>query len=270
MEYDEYELLTQAVYQAIVDQDFVENIDVQHDVLLEGISDQEHQIDVYWAFERANEIFHVAIECKHYNSNVEIGDVEQFAYKLEDIGNTQGVMVTTDGYQSGAQNIAEREGISLKVLREPREEDWDERIRRIEIDLRAFFPINVRVQPIPDNEWVRENFDLDQEDKREISFSGKADELYVIDSEGNKLHSIHELQNRLPLDDAPSSNSEHTFKFEDGYIKVPEVGPIKLNGIRFTYDVEVMEEEIIVDGEEVVEAILRDVDSGEIEHVHRN
>jgi hypothetical protein len=63
----DYELLTQAVYQAILSKDGHQNIEVEHDVELKGRSAATHQVDVYWRFKQAGVEHKVLVECKNYS-----------------------------------------------------------------------------------------------------------------------------------------------------------------------------------------------------------
>ncbi|WP_422413625.1 MULTISPECIES: restriction endonuclease [unclassified Endozoicomonas] len=93
-----------------------EGLNVEKDKKLVGKSGAVHQIDVYYEFVFGNRIHHVAIECKDYSSAVDKGRVQEFALKLQDIGNISGEMVSANGYQSGAKKIAEHYDINLKTI----------------------------------------------------------------------------------------------------------------------------------------------------------
>lgn len=56
---------------------------------------------------------------QNYNSPVKIGNVESFKGVLDDLNNVNGIMVSAQGYQSGAKKYAKQYGILLKELRTP-------------------------------------------------------------------------------------------------------------------------------------------------------
>lgn len=59
------------------------------------------------------------IECKNYNTQrVPIGHIDALASKLADIGFDHGIMVTSMGFQDGAQRKAQRIGIGLRLFSE--------------------------------------------------------------------------------------------------------------------------------------------------------
>ncbi|MBS1949865.1 MAG: hypothetical protein OJF59_002503 [Cytophagales bacterium] len=139
----EYEKFVQDVYQSIVDAQGYANITVQHNVKLKGRSNQEHQIDIYWEFELAGVKNRVAIECKNYSTEVPIGKVRDFYGVLTDIGNINGVMVSTVGFQSGAKEFASHYGIDLIEVRVPKSEDWMGRIKSLVLLAKVVMP-NIR------------------------------------------------------------------------------------------------------------------------------
>ena len=100
----QYESLTRDVYDALLRSEGVDTVEVRHDTNVVGRSGCAHQIDVYWEFRLGGVLFRTAIECKRYADNLEIGRVRDFYAALADIGNIQGIIVTTVGYQSGAKN----------------------------------------------------------------------------------------------------------------------------------------------------------------------
>lgn len=84
----EYEKFAQEIYNEILKNLYVKNIEVMHNVNLIGKSGQKHQIDVYWEYQYDNTIFKIAIECKNYNHTVSIGKVRDFfgvLYDLEEV-----------------------------------------------------------------------------------------------------------------------------------------------------------------------------------------
>jgi len=66
------------------------------------------------------------IECKDYSKNVPVDDIEEFCYKLNQIGeqNTKGFVVTNSSFQSGAINIAKSKGLGLVRINQNQEFEW--------------------------------------------------------------------------------------------------------------------------------------------------
>jgi len=90
-----------------------ENIIVSKNAIISGNSGAKHEVDVFYQFEKANIIHKVALECKDTTTAVPKGKVQEFFGKIEDINNLIGIMVSKNGYQSGAITYAKAKGILL-------------------------------------------------------------------------------------------------------------------------------------------------------------
>jgi hypothetical protein len=88
-----------------------EGVVVANRVFMTGKSGVQHEIDVYYEFSRAGIRHRVGFECKDWAAKVSKGQVQEFESKLRDIGNITGVMVTRNGYQSGAAEFARHHDI---------------------------------------------------------------------------------------------------------------------------------------------------------------
>jgi hypothetical protein len=130
----EYEKIAQQVYQAILATTEVETIEVLHNVQITGRSGVAHQIDVYWRYLKDGIEHQVLVECKYYQSKIDLIHARNLLGLLTDIPNSQGVLLTTVGFQSGVVNLCKFYGISLKRLRDPQGSDWDGFIQKVEIE----------------------------------------------------------------------------------------------------------------------------------------
>jgi hypothetical protein len=86
----EYELVTRAIFQLLVDQDEARNIAVQHNVEIPG-KFLKHQVDVYWELETGGIKHRTVIECKDWNRPLEQEKLMAFRSKLEDLNSPVGV-----------------------------------------------------------------------------------------------------------------------------------------------------------------------------------
>lgn len=264
----DYEKLTQEIYQALSEADGVENIDIQHNVKLEGRSGCKHQMDVYWEFEILGEKHHVAVECKDYKSEVSIGRLRDFFGVLHDLGNVKGVFVTKVGYQSGAKRYADYYDISLKELRFPTASDWEGRVKDIVIDITAITPSIKKREPICDNEWITKHGDFTEGEN--ISVGGYADQLEIYDSGGGEITNFDEMDSKLPHDWRPEVDKEHTYEFDDAYIHTDDGKRLKIKGVKYQYDILSGTEQSVSEGELIAKAILKDVQSGSIHFYNKN
>jgi hypothetical protein len=115
-----YERIVQSIFQAILGQDRARNVVVEHDVKLMGKSGEQHQIDVYWEFEVGGVSYKTLVSAKDWAGNVKKEQVLSFKTILDDVaGQPRGIIVTREGYQSGAEGFGRHHGITLYVLRKP-------------------------------------------------------------------------------------------------------------------------------------------------------
>jgi hypothetical protein len=275
----EYEKFTQSVYQAIMRKENVGNINVEHNLDIKGRSGVAHQIDVSWRFRRATVEHHVLIECKNYASDITLEKVRNFFAVMHDIGNCQGIMVTKTGYQKGVVDFAKHYGIGLKLLRKPIAEDWKGRIKDIQINIKAiglastlekaprvgmFFPANTP-QAIKD-----------ALEKGELTFAQGPDTVFLNDRSEPITEEFRYWIPKSVVDIGKGAGGPYTkaISLSDHYIRcVDKTGAlhlVKVEGVTITYHLEEFDvSEVVIAGEEVVDAILKDFNSGEVEHVAR-
>jgi len=113
-----YERLVQGIFQAIHDQDEVNNLTVERDKTLQG-KISTHQVDVYWQFEKGGITYETIVQARDWQNAVKQGDLFHFKCILDDLpGQPRGVFVTRTGYQQGAKHFAAAQGILLYELDE--------------------------------------------------------------------------------------------------------------------------------------------------------
>lgn len=105
----------QYVYSMLLNLEGYDEVIVSKNVTIQGKSGATNEFDVFYEFKHLNIECKVAIECKDWKSPVSIGEVRDFASKIEDVGMGQflGVMVSKNGYQEGAEVFAKSKGITL-------------------------------------------------------------------------------------------------------------------------------------------------------------
>jgi restriction endonuclease len=265
----QYELLTKEIFETLL-RDNGATINVQHNVEIQGKA-FKHQIDVYWEYQIAGIIHKVAIECKNYDSNVSVAKIRDFYGVLSDIGNVNGIMVSKNGFQKGAKEFAEYYGINLRELREPTDQDWKGRLKTIQINMNIVMPqVKSRKFNI-DEKWVKENIELPKSGDFSYKISGMANEIWIVDGNGNQIKNMYQLDNELPHNWEKEEDIQHTYKFEDGYLVVEKYGKIKLNSIEYVYDVLKGEQKpLIIDGTASAKAILKDAITGEIKFFNKD
>jgi len=126
-----YEMLAALVFK-LLDESGV----VIHDLHLTGETGTKAQIDV--SIEEHGTNRRILIECKDYDISgdpVGIGIVRCFWAVVDDIKPDAGVIITCNGFTRDAKKYAKAKGIKLAVLREFREEDYEDRILSFDIHI---------------------------------------------------------------------------------------------------------------------------------------
>ena len=275
----EYEKFTQSVYQAILRRENAGNIKVEHNLDIPGHSGVEHQVDVSWRFEQATVAHHVLIECKNYASDITLEKIRNFFAVLHDIGNCQGIMVTKTGYQKGVIEFAKYYGIGLKLLRKPTAEDWEGRVKNIRIGIKVIGLVSTPEKaprmgmlfPVNTPQAIKEALE-----KGELVFP-KGPDMVFRDAGGKQI--TDEFGRWLPKmlgDDGKGAGGPYkkTISLHDHYVScVDKSGTahlVKLEGVEIVYFREELDvREIVIAGEDTVDAILKDFNSGKVEHVAR-
>lgn len=268
-----YELLTQQVYQILLDREWPgKNICVQHDIKLAGSSGQEHQIDVYWEYELAGVKSKVAIECKDYSKPLAIGKVRDFYGVLADLKDVKGIMIASNGFQIGAKEYAKSWGINLKELSVSNEVPVI-----AEIDNHIYVALRRRLFQI-DEEWAKEKGYNIVSYRKRLSWMSMNGEEWLIashlplqtrdsiiyDAQGNKVASIDELESGIGKEII--GGIEHTFPFEDAYVKI-DSGLFKIKEVLFTDKEEDHYNTFRVTADDFVKAILKDALDGKIQNI---
>jgi hypothetical protein len=247
----DYERFVQQVYQSLVSQDAIRNVEVKHNVVLTGKSGATHQIDVFWEFEIAGQRYRTCVECKHYSKAVEKTHVASFATVLADIGNANGVLVTTESYQKGAKLLAQHANIRLIVL--------NPLLREIQVDM---------VLQIPDQTNFQFEFEptgtkavLLAAGLQTFHYSVRGQDAVLKHNESGALLDVAEAIGPLP---------------EAGSIRVDlsafslqtEVGFFPLLAVTFDLQYSEMHEQMSIKAEHAVNAILEDVLANTKSYVH--
>ena len=107
----ELEEFTEYVYSALLKNENLKNVKIYKNHVIVGNSTAKHEYDVYYEIVVANICHKVAIECKAHGKRITKGMVQEFSAKLTDCNNIIGIIVASEGYQSGARDFANHYGI---------------------------------------------------------------------------------------------------------------------------------------------------------------
>lgn len=207
----EYELFVKELHEKILEKDGFKDLNVVHNIRLEGKSKLKHQIDVYWKVEIAGVEQHFCIECKYWKNQVKKSNVASFITVLNDIGNARGIFVTTKGFQKGAELLAKEHGVTLITA--------NINTTRIPALLRLSIPqyenIHFYFEEMPSEEIQKFQLWLDQQDN-----------VPVYNSKGNIIDDLSRLvDNNTHIEDGHYSRelTGSYLKMFDNYIEINKV-----------------------------------------------
>ncbi len=232
-----YERFVRDVVEALLRAQGLETVKVEHDIPVQGIS-RSHQVDVYWEYRLGGVLHRVVINCKRYGGTVEVTDVLTMKGVIDDMPGARGVVVTTVGYQKGAVDYATTHGIGLKIIREPLNEDYGDRLRAIHFVLQPRHYDVLGMDFELDRPWVAANLSPEDEAKWKgrIEFSGPLTKIENM-LDGTELdlnrvwNAIREERGATAVDELAS----HSRLFEDAYISTPGYARAKLRSIQFRW-----------------------------------
>ena len=273
----EYERFALEVYQHLLNYHHVCIKKVQHNIKLKGLSGCEHQIDVYWEYVKNGVNHQVAIECKNYNKRVPKEKVCAFQGVLADLGDVEGIMVSKEGLQEGAKKYAKEDGVLLKELRPPRDEETI--IGAVEHNIHS--TILHRLFLI-DEEWASEHhfniaghrrkmdlFSLDNNQKlvNETHVPLLTTDDIVRNAKGDYIISLDSLEPEIP--DHSTDDFPHVFPFENAYVTTPW-GSVKILEVKFDLEIKDQKKTFAIDAGDFVKAILKDAFSGVIQQIPKD
>jgi hypothetical protein len=134
-----YEEVTREVVDRLARAHGVQTTRLDRNVTLKGRA-TANQIDVLWEFVDANaQPGRLVFECRSYAGKIRQQAMHSWRSVVDDVAvdgvATVGVMVTTIGYQSGAQDVADTYGVVTLELREPTPADTEDRVWTIEVSI---------------------------------------------------------------------------------------------------------------------------------------
>jgi hypothetical protein len=262
-----YEILTQAVFDAILNTGEVKTIDVKRNVTLQG-KETTHQIDLCWTFQVGGINYYTVVQTKNWAFPVKKGQLLQFKSVLADLPNQpRGIFVTRTGYQKGALEVAEANGILLYELREPTARDERHRLRAVVLNLFVCMPYTGEIRLVPDQAWmIQEALRLRLREIPGMRLSLEPEDTMLRDENGSDIVTVKSLTDSFyppGFEELPPTRVVHLFE-EPTFIVTgaTEFPRLKVSGIEATIRVGRVEETITIDADDLVGFILRNVLEG--------
>ena len=111
----EFETICMRILSKYAEAEMLKDLIIVHDKVIKT-SDGSYQIDVYAEFTAFGSKIKVLCECKKYKRKVDREKVAVLHRKLESIGAHKGILISVNGFQSGAIEYAKAHGIALITM----------------------------------------------------------------------------------------------------------------------------------------------------------
>ena len=110
---EEFESIVEKIYIQIANNERIK-AKVEKHVPIIGDDGASHEIDILYSYEHFGVNYKVAIECKNWKNPINVGELRNFSYKLEHIGNINGIFISAESeFQDGAKKVSSYNGIRL-------------------------------------------------------------------------------------------------------------------------------------------------------------
>lgn len=233
----DYEKFVRDIMEALLRGQGLQTVAVQHNVQVAGTS-RTHQVDVYWEYRLGGVLHRVIINCKRYNSTVAVTDVLTLSGVLHDMPGVRGLIVTTIGFQKGAVEYAKTHQIGLKVVRPPKDDDWEGRLREVHLDLQIREPELIGCDVQLDREWLLANMTGEPD-----SFTGgvtvAAATTVVRDLETGTIADMNALWHRALAENPPDAegNGRGVLQWTAAHLEQPGKPALRLKSMTFRWKV---------------------------------
>ena len=250
MDDKEYEEITAALYRALGEESGVTIEGFGAGCRIQGKSGAWHQIDVLTKQSNGLQTVRTAVECKHWKRRVPRDVVAKLIVLLEDTNIEKGVVVSKEGFTSGATALAKERNISLVEIREPSDADWEGKIKTIIIET------HITVPEFYDLEFVQPPAQIGE--KVQLTTTGQG---LLIEEPGKEPETLDQVLNSA-ANVTSSEQIEVRFPAEttmkvNGYEK-----RAKIEAVRFKVKWQVSTREIVIDAADAIRLIVKEVFEG--------
>jgi hypothetical protein len=177
---------------------------------------------------------------------------------LLDVPNLNGVFATLVGYQSGARCYAKHYGISLQEVRAPEDSDWQGLIKGIHLNIIA---VSTRITQFAPRVSQSFRSTLAPGQTMQFQWKGMSNEPFIFDPSGAIRISFEDIRRGLPSGGSTVKNQSHFVALPDHILKV-DAKDLPIDGVDITYDIDVSTISTSILGQELVKAVVKDVESG--------
>lgn len=108
-----FESIVEKIYIQIANNERIK-AKIEKRVPMIGADGASHEIDILYSYEHFGVSYRVAIECKNWKNPINVGELRNFSYKLDHIGNINGIFISAESeFQDGAKKVSSYHGIKL-------------------------------------------------------------------------------------------------------------------------------------------------------------
>lgn len=229
----EYEKLVQSIVQDLLKEQGI-SVKVEHDIEIPDRNGINRQVDVYWEYRVAGVLHRVAIECKCWKRRIEIGDVDAIKGRMVETPGIRYVLVTTVGFQEGAELLAKNNDIVIYEIRPPVDADYDGRVKTIEITFILRPPPEfVRVDTKINLDWYNTN-------KTPAMTAHLGSQILdthatvIEDHDQNSTATLMQVLNNSVTHFEPG-DYQTVVPFSNAFLRSEDLPPIKLDSITIDY-----------------------------------
>ena len=249
MDDKEYEAATAALYQAMGESSGIIIEGFGSSCRVQGKSGSWYQVDVLTRQSNGLQTVRTAIECKYWQKRVTRDVVSNLITTIEDTNIEKGVIVSKEGFTSGAIALAKQRNISLVEMREPNDADWEGKIKIIHILMHMTW------SEFYDLEFVQPP----QQAGNSIKGTASGQDL-TIKEPGKKTKTLDQIVNAaLSSELSPDQIIEVRFLAGTTMHIVGFDQSAMIEAVRFKVRHHAQEREIVIDGAEVIRLIVKEV-----------
>ena len=254
----DYEDFVETVYKAILEaerrQGKTAPVVIERNKIITSKSGTPAEIDIYWEYQVAGITHRVAIECKNYNKNIDIPRVRDFARKIEHLSGLKGLMVTKKGFSENAIAEASADNIDLLIIREQSAEDWDGRIKQVNVRIHILSSSRtIKIVPTFNKEWMLNNGFKEGDS---INYSTTNEQIVIEDVVPAFKHTLRHLEQNDFFEQKEVGTHVWEKQFQDGWISFDQK-KLKLDAIRVEYNKPPLtQQEININFEQYVLAVM--------------
>ncbi|MDE3015753.1 MAG: restriction endonuclease, partial [Pseudomonadota bacterium] len=247
----DYEDFVETVYKAILEaerrQGKTAPVTIERNKIITSKSGTPAEIDIYWEYQVAGITHRVAIECKNYNKNIDIPRVRDFARKIEHLSGLKGLMVTKKGFSENAIAEASADNIDLLIIREQRDQDWDGRIKQVNVRIHILSASRtIKIIPTFNKSWMLNN-GFKEGDL--INYSTTNELIIIEDAASAFKHTLRQLEQSDFFEQKEPGTHVWQKQFQDGWISFDQI-KLKLDSIAVEYNKpNIMQQEVNVNFE---------------------